>query len=141
MEFEFTDDGKETFSIVYNNVIKSKDLMPITRTLAMDLVNSGYMRVGDFLKGLSDNDLQNLMEISDNDESEQFCELLLIAEMLATGEGLNSSEDEQEFANRMNHFCMLLAIESLYRKGLVKLYRENMSFGEDMGDKIVVEKI
>ena len=141
MEFEFTNDGKETFHILYDNVVKAKDLMPITRTLAMDLVNSGYMRVGDFLKSLLDNDLQNLMEISDNDECEQYCEILLIAEMLATGEGLESSVDDQQFADRMNQFCILLSIESLQRKGLVKAYRENMSFGEDMGDKIVVEKI
>ena len=141
MEFEFTDDGKETFTILYDNVIKAKDLMPITRALAVDLVHSGYMRVGDFLKSLSDNDLQNLMEISDNDECEQFCEILLISEMLATGEGLSSSKDEQEYSDRMNQFCVLLALESLQRKGLVKLYRENMSFGDDMQDKIVVEKI
>jgi hypothetical protein len=141
MEFEFTNDGKETFHILYDNVVKAKDLMPVTRTLAIDLVNSGYMRVGDFLKNLSDNDLQNLMEISDNDECEQYCEILLMAELLATGEGLESSSDEQQFADRMNHFCVLLAFESLQRKGLVKLYRENMTFGEDMGDKIIVEKI
>lgn len=33
------------------------------------------------------------------------------------------------------------ACEGLFRKGLVKLHRENMSFGSDMGDKLLVEKI
>jgi hypothetical protein len=30
---------------------------------------------------------------------------------------------------------------SLARKGFVKVHYENMSFGEDMGQKIVVERI
>jgi hypothetical protein len=31
--------------------------------------------------------------------------------------------------------------ESLKRKGLVRIFYENISFGEDMGEKVVVEKI
>jgi hypothetical protein len=34
-----------------------------------------------------------------------------------------------------------MVIESLKRKGLVKVYYENISFGDDMGEKIIVEKI
>jgi hypothetical protein len=41
----------------------------------------------------------------------------------------------------MNAFCAFLAIEGLSRKGLVKVYHENISFGEDFGNKIVVEKL
>jgi hypothetical protein len=29
----------------------------------------------------------------------------------------------------------------LKRKGLVRIFYENISFGEDMGEKVVVEKI
>jgi hypothetical protein len=36
---------------------------------------------------------------------------------------------------------MFVAMESLYRKGMVKVYHKNMSLGEDASDKIVVEKI
>jgi hypothetical protein len=36
---------------------------------------------------------------------------------------------------------MLLTCEQLARKGMVKIYRENMSFGPDMENKIVVEKL
>lgn len=139
MEFEF--DDSEKFTLVYENIIKAKDLMPITRALALDLSNAGYISVGDFLRDMNDNDLVNLLDISEDEEREEYSQILLISEMLATGEGLSPSDNSEEFANRMTQLIMLLAIESLHRKGLVKVYRENMSFGSDMADKVIVEKI
>ena len=35
----------------------------------------------------------------------------------------------------------LITFESLARKGLVRVYRENYTLGDDMGEKIVVEKL
>ena len=139
MEFEF--DDSEKFTLVYENIIKAKDLMPITRALALDLSNAGYISVGDFLRDMNDNDLVNLLDISENEERDEYSQILLISEMLATGEGLSPSDNSEEFANRMSQLIMLLAVESLHRKGLVKVYRENMSFGADMADKVIVEKI
>ncbi len=51
-EFEFGDNEEGQCTLVYDNIIKSKGLMPVTRTLAVDLSESGYMSVGDFLKSL-----------------------------------------------------------------------------------------
>jgi hypothetical protein len=139
MEFEF--DDSEKFSLVYENIIKAKDLMPVTRALALDLSNTGYISVGDFLRDMNDNDLENLLNISENEEREEYSQILLISEMLATGEGLSPSDNAEEFASRMSQLVMLLAVESLHRKGLVKIYRENMSFGADMADRVIVEKL
>jgi hypothetical protein len=127
--------------ISYDNVMKAKDFLPITRTLAMDLSESGYIRPGDFLKSLTDADVNTLLQIADDDENTRLGEILLISEMLATGEGLEQSQDADGVRNRMNAFCAFLAIEGLRRKGLVKVYHENISFGEDFGNKIVVEKL
>jgi hypothetical protein len=115
--------------------------MPITRALALDLSNTGYISVGDFLRDMNDNDLANLLNISEDEECDEYPQILLISEMLATGEGLSPSDNNQEFADRITQLIMLLAIESLHRKGLVKVYRENMSFGDDMANKVIVEKI
>ena len=71
----------------------------------------------------------------------QYDDMILISEMLATGEGCDPSKTPDEFADRMRHMMTLMVIESLGRKGLVKVYRENMSFHPDMGSKIVVERI
>ena len=128
-------------SISYDKVMKAKDFLPLTRTLAMDLSTSGYMRPGDFLKALSDYDVDTLLKIADDEENTRLDEILLISEMLATGEGLEQSKDAEQVSERMNAFCGFLAIEGLSRKGLVKVYHENISFGEDFGDKIIVEKL
>ena len=128
-------------AISYDKVIKCKDFLPLTRTLAMDLSDSGYMRPGDFLKALSDSDVDTLLKIADNEENSRLDEVLLISEMLATGEGLEQSKDAEQVSERMNAFCAFLAIEGLSRKGLVKVYHENISFGEDFGNKIIVEKL
>lgn len=140
-EFEFGDNEEGQFTLVYDNIIKSKGLMPVTRTLAVDLSESGYMSVGDFLKSLSDYDVENLLKISGDENSEQFSEIALMAEMLAAGEGLTAFKDIDTFSQRIDQFCAFLAIESLARKGLVKIYYENVSFGEEMGNKIIVEKL
>lgn len=128
-------------AISYDKVIKCKDFLPLTRTLAMDLSASGYMRPGDFLKALADSDVDALLKIADNEENPRLEEILLMAEMLATGEGLEQSKDAEQVTERMNAFCGFLAIEGLSRKGLVKVYHENISFGEDFGNKIIVEKL
>jgi hypothetical protein len=129
------------FNIVYDKVMKEKDFLPLTRTLAMDLSEAGYMRPGDFLKALSDGDVDALLKIADNEENPRLEEILLISEMLATGEGLEPSQDAEGVSHRMNAFCSFLAIEGLRRKGLVKVYHENISFGDDFGNKIIVEKL
>ena len=132
------------FRIVYDKVMKEKDFLPLTRTLAMDLSEAGYMRPGDFLKSLTDSDVDTLLKISDvsdDEDNPRLEEILLISEMLATGEGLEPSQDAEGVTHRMNAFCSFLAIEGLRRKGLVKVYHENISFGEEYGNKIIVEKL
>ena len=64
-----------------------------------------------------------------------FCLLLL------TSWSFEQSKDAEQVSERMNAFCGFLAIEGLSRKGLVKVYHENISFGEDFGNKIIVEKL
>lgn len=147
-EFEFDgNDENENFTLAYDKIVKTRTMMPITRMLAYDLMTQGYMSVGDFIKNLSDNDVQNLLEISEDEESEKFSELCLMAEMLAGGEGLTSFEGGgskrgiKSFTLRINTLCGFITVESLRRKNLVKVYHENMSFGAEMGSKVIVERL
>lgn len=134
---EFDEDG--TFSVNIHRVAQDKEVLTLVRLLATQLIATPYLRVGDFFKNLSDDDLETLNEISDENH-EQFDNLLLIAEMLATGEGLDHGTMDM-IHERMNQLLMFIAMEGLHRKQLVRVYHENMSFGDDMGSKIVVEKL
>ena len=130
--------------IAFNKVSEDKTMLPTTRLLAVDIIKNGYINVGEFFKNISDSDLKSYMNMTENIEGDAAAEILLLSEMLAIGEGLENGLDEtnqETMRNRMSHLIMYLACESLARKGLVKLYRENMSFGDDMGSKTFVEKL
>ena len=131
----------EGYSLDYDQIMKQNDLMAVTRLLAATLQSTSYINVGEFIKELSDADLQTLVSSMDRDDDHQYDDLIVISEMLATGEGCDPSKTVDDFMKRMNHLVALTVCESLARKGLVKVFYENMSFGEDMGDKVVVERL
>lgn len=133
-------DDNTPFSIVYEKVLAGKDHLSVTRLLAASLVSEPYMTVQHFLLGLNDKDLDTLIDLSEKDQDPQFGDLVLIAGMLAEAEGLGSGNMD-EYQKRVSGLVGFLVIESLARKGLVKAYRENMSFGDDMNDKVIVELI
>lgn len=136
----------EYYTVNIDRVIADKSMLSVTRMLAVDLQQHPYLSVGDFLKGLSDGDLDTLLQVCDDEESPHFPELIVISSMLAQAEGIaDEAIDEKEFIKvlqkRIGALIGFIAIESLYRRGLVELYRENFSFGEDMQDKLIVKKI
>lgn len=140
--FEY-EDGEGGFIVNCENVAKSKSCLAVTRLLAADLMRNPYMTTGDFLREISDSDLQALIKGAEVDDNGEFAldDLLLIAMLLRQAEGLPPMQMDEECRHSLGQLIMFLATESLARKGLVKIYRENMSFGEDMGDKVIVEKI
>ena len=143
-KMEFQDTGDSKFTIVFDKIVENKSFLPSTRLLAIDIIKNGYINVGDFFKCMSDSDLKTYLNMAENIESDEGTEILLLSEMLAIGEGLDNGLDENEIEtmqNRMSQLIMYLTCESLARQGLVKLYRENMSFGEDMAKKTLVEKL
>jgi len=132
---------EETFHINYQKVIDEKSMLSITRLLASEMSKNPYTSVGDYLKNMSDADLHLLNSIIEYGEHHQnFEDIMLISEMLATGEGLERG-NLSAIHQRTNQFLMFITCESLFRKGLIKLHRENMSFGDDMSHLIVAEKL
>lgn len=132
-------DENKPYYVNFKRVAEQSDFLAITKFLAMRLMDNPYIKVSDFLQELSNEDLQTLLEISDDEENERLEEVILISEMLAVGEGLDSANAEVSL-ERTNQFAVFLVLESLKRKGLVKLHYENMSFGEDFKDKVIAEK-
>jgi hypothetical protein len=131
----------QEFHLKYDNIIKEKSFLSITRMLAADMTKNPYMTVGDFFKNTSDSDIQHLIKIIDiGDRHENFGDLMLISIMLASAEGCEGSNLE-EYTTHLNLFANFVVIESLSRKGLVKVRRENMSFGDDLRNAIIAEKL
>lgn len=124
-------------------IVSEKSMMPMTRLLAADMMDNPYKTIGDFFKEMSDADLQSMIEIVEsNGDDPRTSEMLLISQMLYTAEGLGTHFDDLDgITKRINALGMFAIITSLDRKGLVKVHYENMSFGDEMGNKVVVERI
>jgi hypothetical protein len=141
------DDDFSHFSIELQKVVDDTSMLAVTRLLASKLIQNPYTRVQDFFVSLSDYDLSVLSDIINDireeelNEAEEYsnphsCEILLIADMLARAEGVNS-QNLTESTGIMNAFMGFVTVESLYRKNLVNIFREHFSFGEDMKDKVI----
>lgn len=133
-------------AIRFDRVAEDKSFLPVTRLLAIDIIKNPYLAVGDFMKEISDQDIELLLDIADDEDNCHFEELVLIPEMLAAAEGIpNEYADEKEMIAtaraRVAIFITYLTIESLARKDLIIIHRENMSFGDDAGDRVVAEKL
>jgi hypothetical protein len=85
--------------------------------------------------------LENLLHVAEDENNDHFDELLLISEMLARAEGLEAAESEEQSVKRLKILMSILAVEGLYRRGLIRAYRENYSFGEDMMNKVVAKRL
>ena len=139
----------EGFEINYDNVIECKECLNVTRLLAADLKSNPYMTVGHFLKTISDVDLKILNDIvedssgidaDDEVTNPGLADVVLIAEMLVRAEDL-MSENDTDLMKRVNQFMVMITCETLARKGLVKVFHENLSFGEDASKRVIVKKI
>lgn len=135
-------DNLEGYHIELAKVVKDKKMMSVTRLLAAELMDTPYKTVGQFFQDLSDTDLETILDIVEtNGEGERYGELLLITHMLNGAEGFTQFDNLDRITERVNQFAVYTVVTSLHRKGLVKVHFENMSFGEDMKEKVLVEKI
>lgn len=132
----------EEFTINYDKIITTRDFNPIIRMTALQLRQNPYMTIGDFFKQLGDADINELAsmvdEFSDNTLAAQ--QLVLLSEMLSRAEGTEASTQEG-CAKNLNALCMFITCAALDRKGLVRVFYENLSFGEDMESRPIVQKL
>ena len=124
-------------------IIESDKLLPVTKAVAKMLMRNPYTSLGKFFKKLSDENLQALSEIieeGDSEFNEGMEDIVLMTEMLSRAEGV-PSQCIEDITENVNYFGACITCVSLARKGLVRVYYDNMSFGRDQGEKILVEKI
>ena len=124
-------------------IIASDKLLPVTKAVAKMLMRNPYTSLGRFFKKLSDENLKALSEIieeGDSEFNEGMEDIVLMTEMLSRAEGV-PSESIDDITENVNYFGACITCVSLARKGLVRVYYDNMSFGRDHGDKVLVEKI
>ena len=126
---------------INHEMIMRADMMTCTHDCVRMIQKNEYLTVGEYLQSITTSQLDEMLDVAENEENPKMEEFLLIAEMLARAEGLEGSEDFDILHKRLNIFIALIAIESLYRRDMIRIYRENMSFGDDMNTKKIAEKL
>ena len=141
--FDFNEDVGDGFVVNCAEVVKSKESLAVTRLLAADLLAKPYIAVGDWIQSVSDSDLSVLVDGAEPDENDEYKleDLMLILMMLRQAEGLPPIKEDEGFREGCGQLVTFLVMESLARKKLVRIFYENMSFGDDMGDKVIVERL
>ena len=134
------------YSVNFQQVVNNKQYTSATRLLCYEIMNQGYANIGEFFKNMPQADLDKYLEITDDPEGDPFDEIVLLVGILSTAEGIDvdlapTDESAEIMASKCTHLSMLFLLEDMHRKGVVKLHHENISFGEDMGDKVLVEKL
>jgi hypothetical protein len=141
MEFNIDYDGYEDeMELNYKEIAAHPDLIPTIRLFAIDLQRQPYISPGDWFQSLSDKSLDELLDLVDEESEESLSQQLLLTQMLARAEGVITNDMEQ-IRRQLGMFQMLVAGTGLGRKQMVKVYYENMSFGEDMIDKTILEAL
>ena len=127
------------FEINYEKILKTKDVLPMVRLLAADLMANPYMTLGTYFQTAKDTDLELILEASEDEEDERLSDILLMAEMLARAEGV-TTEDFDYVHNHLNIFITLAAVASLDRKDLIDADYDVMSFGEEFSKHIIAKR-
>ena len=129
------------YTIDFDKVSQTESLLEITRSTAKNILKRPYTTIGQFLKGLTDEDLYTLCDIiDDEDDPRIYQDILLLTIMLAVSEGVPAKSSKESTEN-LKYFCTMLHCVSLERKGFVRVFYDNMSFGEDSGERVVVERL
>lgn len=122
--------------------VNDKTFPAIVRTTAMELLNAkSYSKLGPWFKSLSDHDLHDLngvVEQVDAGDSNASDVLVALAMILSQAEG-GSSETVEETIADVQMFTTYITMESLYRKGLIDLNHEAMTFSPDSGDLVLAK--
>lgn len=142
MEFELTDDD---LYLNYKNIAECEWITPTIRLLAIDIQKNPYISVGEWFEKLSDrsvSELQELAEIVANgDDEDATQQMMLLAMILSNAEGTGDMKSIDTLRKQLSMILSIITFESLARKGFVRVYRENYTLGDDMGDRVVVERL
>ena len=66
---------------------------------------------------------------------------MLLAMMLASGEGTCDMNDMEKNRTQLGMLMSLITVVGLERKGFVRVFYENLTLGDDMGNAVIVEKL
>jgi hypothetical protein len=121
------------------NLQKARDykgLPAVARLVAQQVTTGGYLKPGHWLRDLHDFDLRTLSmiidECQDTIDDPATSTMIGLTMILVQAEGLPLDPDVLN--SQVNQLGLFITTESLARKGVVEVYYDNISFGDDAGE-------
>lgn len=135
-------DDIDNYEVNYDRVAEDTLSHAIVRLLALNLKINPYLTVGEWLQSLSDGSLEDMIDIVNAEESDEsaMSNMILLVLMLTRAEQVFIRSDE-DLVRSVGMLRMFVCLAGLARKGAIKAFYENMSFGEDAMHLHVAEKI
>lgn len=133
------------YRVNLDQVIQKDDHYIVAQDVAVLVKMNGLMSVGSIMKSIPDDHLQEMVDFIEETYQEepigQTCheELMILSLMLIQAEGGQISMSEEFAVNSMHQTMLFLMMESLYRKGLIELIHENLSFDEASSNRSVAK--
>lgn len=130
-----------TIGIDYAKVISSDAYSALVRETARTAIKDGYLIVGDWLKTLHDDDLNYLLLNGETAIRGQMPSgsFVMLAVILALGEGVGAPSDDAECSQFVRRLIMLSSAESLSRKGIAVFHRDKATLGSDVDNVTIME--
>lgn len=126
----------------YERVLSSPQTSALAKLTVMKLQKQQYLTLAEFMKGLSDTDLQALVQQFDKlDNVYILQDIVLLAEIVAGGEGDSTFDvDDIELrTDNLRYFISMVTCESLQRKGFVDIDYTKVTFDPAYRNKEVVK--
>jgi hypothetical protein len=147
MEFVMSD-FDSAFIVNIDACLKDESVPAVVKILYQKLKDVQYVHVGDYFKSINSKDLQTLVDYSeichqhsldpedteDQEVSDAYHAMILLSMGLLLGEG--SIVDETQTEHAMKATIMFIALEALYRKGLIQVFHDKWSLSYNENDII-----
>lgn len=132
---------EDSYSINIKRCSEIPNIPAVIKGVFLKILETGYIDVGSYFETMSDHDVTLLSELSNRihvDNQHRFSEeskeealyyLTLFSLGMATGEGLDLTDESNEKYIRIG--IMYISLETLSRHNLILVYHQNWSFDID----------
>lgn len=132
-----------------DKMLESNIPHPLVKKVIRKFRRDQYFTPGEFFGKLTGHDSDVLSdwvnvitddEISERDKNEECLQVVLLTQILALAEGVYI-DDEDDYVKAIKAFTVMATANNLHRKSLVLCYYDNLSFGDDAADKIIMQRL
>lgn len=132
-----------------DKILKSNFAHRIIKRAGKKLQKEMYYTPSRYFRQLTDHDSEILgewssvisdVDIPDSEKDDEYQQLILLSQILSMAEGVYTNNDEDDYQVLKRTVVMCIA-NDMHRKGLVKCFYDNLTYGVEGDDLNVMERL